>query len=108
MVTAAGHVPAPLQFADAVSRCVVLLQLAVRQLVDVDGNVQPSDVPSHDPPQGAVPAPVHAPRVPCGCPLVRRVHVPTLPPTSHASHDAPHVVSQQTPSMQFPDVHCPP
>ena len=66
MVLAAGQLPEPSQFVDAVSRCVVLLQLAVRQLVDVEGNEQPSDVPSHDPPHGAVPPPVHAARVPCG------------------------------------------
>jgi hypothetical protein len=70
--------------------------------------MQPSDVPLQDPPQGAAPEPVHAARVPCGCPLATRVHVPTLPPMSHASHAELHTVSQHTPSMQLPELHCPP
>jgi len=35
------------------------------------------------------------------------VQVPTLPATPHASHCPLHAVSQQTPSAQLPDVHCP-
>jgi hypothetical protein len=70
--------------ADAVSVCVLLLQLADRQLVLGAGYTQPSDDPLHDPPHGAAPDPVHAVRDPCGCPLGTRVHVPLLPATSHA------------------------
>lgn len=43
-------------------------------------------------------------RLPCGAP-VTLLHVPRLPPTSHAWHELPHAPSQQYPSTQMPDVH---
>ena len=103
-VAGEGQFPAPSQFAPAVA--VPPVQLAVRQFVDVGGYEQALDVPSQLPPHGAVPAPVHAPRDPCGCPLGTLVHAPTLPETSHAWHCAPHAALQQTPSTQKPDPHC--
>jgi hypothetical protein len=48
--------------------------------------------------------PEHAVRVPCGAPATA-VQVPTLPPTSHASHCPPHDELQHTPSTQLPDEH---
>jgi hypothetical protein len=53
--------------------------------------------------------PAHSPgeqlvRVPCGGPTTV-VHAPSSPGTSHASHCAPHALSQQTPSTQLPDRH---
>lgn len=46
-------------------------------------------------------------RVPCGGPTTA-VHVPALPPTSHASHWPVHVDEQQTPSTHLPEPHCVP
>jgi hypothetical protein len=46
------------------------------------------------------PVPAHAVRVlPCTAPATA-THVPTLPPTSHASHCPLQALSQQTPSTQ--------
>jgi hypothetical protein len=84
VVDAAGQFPAPSQFAPAVA--VPPVQLALRQFVDVGGYAHALVAPLQLPPHGVVPAPVHAPRVPCGCPLGTLVHVPMLPPMSHASH----------------------
>jgi hypothetical protein len=59
----------------------------------------PSQVATHSPTpaQGVLP--------PCGGPSVTVVHVPSSPPTSHASHCPSHDPSQQTPSTQKPLVH---
>jgi len=61
-------------------------------------------VPSHAPPQGAIPAFMHAGRVPTGVPVTGE-HVPSLPVTLHAWHCSPHAPLQQKPSTQRPDVH---
>jgi hypothetical protein len=106
VVDGAGQLPAPSQFAPAVA--VPPVQLAVRQFTDVGGYAHALVVPSHAPPHGAAPLPVHAPRVPCGCPLGTLLHVPIAPATSHAWHCPPHALLQQNPSMQLPDVHCVP
>ena len=62
-------------------------------------------VPLQDPPHGAVPPPVHAPRAPCGwVPEVVSEQTPTLPEISQASHCPPQAELQQTPSTQEPEV----
>jgi hypothetical protein len=43
--------------------------------------------------------------MPCGCPVVNVVHVPTDPETSHALHCSVHAAPQQKPSAQYPLVH---
>jgi hypothetical protein len=70
-VTAPGQLPAPSHVAANVSESVALLQLAARHAVDDGGYAHAvADDPSHVPPHGAAPPPVHAVRDPCGCPLV--------------------------------------
>jgi hypothetical protein len=98
-------VPVPLQFAGCVS--VVPVQLCARHRVLAPGNAP------HAVRLAAVhcawhaPEPVQAPREPCGWPEVTGEQVPTLPSTSHASQVPLHARSQQTPSTQLPDLHCP-
>lgn len=61
--------------------------------------------PLQDPPHGAVPPPVHAPRAPCGwVPEVVSEQTPTLPETSQASHCPPHAELQHTLSTHEPEV----
>jgi len=60
-------------------------------------------VPSQLPPQ-AEPSLAQAARVPCGAP-VTSTQLPTLPPTSHASHWPLQAWLQQKPSAQWPLVH---
>ena len=50
------------------------------------------------------PVPLHAERAPWGAPETA-LHVPSAPPTSHASHWPVQAVSQQRPSTQRPDAH---
>jgi len=85
------------------------VQVAAPHVVDELGYVhEPVVTPSQVGPH-LVPAPVpeHAGRVPWGAPTTA-VHLPTLPPTSHAWHAPPQAVSQQTPSTQLPDPHSEP
>lgn len=71
VTTAVGQLPAPSQLAANVSESVASVQLARRHDVEAGGYAHAvADDPSHVPPHGAAPTPVHAVRVPCGCPLV--------------------------------------
>lgn len=104
VVTAAGQLPAPSHVAAAVA--IPEAQLADRHDVEDGGYPHAlGDDPLHVPPHGATPPPVHAVRLPCGCPLDTVVHVPGV--TSHAWHCPAHALLQQYPSTQLPDVHCP-
>src|SRR5439155_10401131 len=83
--------------------------LATRHETADEGNARqlvrlfPSQVPlAHRSPAAAASGP-HA-RPPCGAPTTG-VHVPTCPPTSHASHDPEQATSQHTPSAQCPLAH---
>ena len=60
----------------------------------------PAQAPPHIEPSEA-----QAVRTPCGEPTTA-LQVPTLPGTSQASHWPEQLVSQQTPSTQWPVVHC--
>jgi hypothetical protein len=98
----AAHAPAPSQYA-------MLVRMpeahdAAAQLVEVpliEAHLVRS-APSHVAWQ--TPDPAHAVRAPWTAPATA-THVPTLPPTSQASHWPEHALSQQTPSTQFPDPH---
>lgn len=84
------------------------MQLAPHEVVAPAYEHVDAFVPSHAPAQGlppsSAPPPRHAARVPCGAP-VTVVHVPMLPPTSHAWHCPVHPVLQHTPSMHTPLAH---
>ena len=87
------HAPAPLHVAAAVK--VVPLQLFEPQVVADVGNVHAEvDAELHAPPQ-VVPLPVQSPRVPCGCPDVTGLQMPSVAGRSHASHLPLQAVLQQ-------------
>jgi hypothetical protein len=87
----AGHVPFEHEVA---ATAVAPLQEA--GLHETDGYVHAVAVAVvHDPPHGAVPAPTHAGRVPCGCPDGTCMQAPGFPVTSHAWHCPAHAELQQ-------------
>jgi hypothetical protein len=61
--------------------------------------------PSQEPPQ-AEPSVAHEGLAPCGAPATG-VQVPRAPATSQAWHWPPQAWSQQRPSTQKPEAHCP-
>jgi hypothetical protein len=98
----AGHAPAPSQLAARTP--VPAAHEAARQGDDAPGYVHARlFVPLQVPPQ-AEPSVAHAPRPPTGAPMTGQ-HVPTWPPTLHASHWPEQAVPQHTPSTQLPDEH---
>ena len=73
-------------------------QLAAGPQTFVGYEQVPSALPAQVPPQvGSVPQDVRV-LPPCGFPDWTGLHVPTKPARSHAMHEAPQAVSQQTPS----------
>lgn len=100
---AAAHEPSPSQNEAGVTLPVV--QLAGPQIVEVPGTAphERRSEPLHD--DWQAPLPVHAVRtVPWTLPMTAE-HLPTEPPTSHASHWPLQAESQQTPSTHLPDPH---
>ena len=97
--------PAPSQKAIPVSTPPV--HEAAAQLVDVP--LIEAHLVRSAPSQAAwqAPDPEQAVRAPCTAPATA-THVPTLPPTSHASHWPVQALSQQTPSTQLPEPHSAP
>jgi hypothetical protein len=94
-----GHVPMPSQLATMVA--VPPAQLAARHSTPCPGYTQESRlVPSQNPPH-ALPSVTHGVRAPRGEPLGTGLHLPSLPPTSQASHCPAHRASQHTPSAQI-------
>lgn len=103
VVTGAGQLPPPVQFANAVATPAV--QLAARHGVELDKYAHALTLtPSHAPLQ-LEPSPLHAARGAIGAP-VTAVHVPTEPLTLHAWHCPLHALLQHTPSTHCPDKHC--
>jgi hypothetical protein len=101
-VVAGEHAPEPSQLRALVA--VPPVQLALPHEVEEAGYVHAVRVdPLHDPPH-ALPSDAHAVLPPTGAPLTAW-QVPIDPETLQASHWPPQPVSQQTPSIQFPDVH---
>jgi hypothetical protein len=98
LVLTAGHWPAPLHAAAAVS--FEPWQLCGRHEVLLPGNVQLVREPVlHAPAQ--LPAPPQAARPPRGCPLVSGEHVPGFAGRSQASHCPSQAASQHTPSTHL-------
>ena len=90
---AVGHEPAPSQSAGWVS--VVPVQLCALHWVDDEKPQAVDELPSQGP--WHTPVPEHAPRAPCGCPVVTVWQWPTpVPPAmSHAWHLPLQAASQQ-------------
>lgn len=104
LVLTAGHAPAPLHEAAAVS--FEPRQLCGRHAVLLPGKVQLSREPErHAPAQEPVPA--QAPRPPCGWPLATGEQVPSVAGRSQASHLPSQASLQHTPSTHAPLVQSP-
>jgi hypothetical protein len=102
MVVTVVHAPEPLH-TDAVV-ALPSLQFAELQTMESAGKAQSLPLaPSHCPLQSPVPR--QAARVLMGSPLTV-LHFPAEPTSLQDSHCPSHLVSQQTPSTQLPDVHC--
>jgi hypothetical protein len=103
-VWSAGQWPAPSHDAETVATPAE--HEAARQDLAAPGKAQAvRSVPSQVPPQ-TVPSDSQARRVPTGAPATA-VQVPTRLAWSQASHWPVQALSQQTPSAQWPLVHCP-
>ncbi len=101
LVPVALQAPAPLQKTSVSTATVASLQLFIAvEHVELHCVVEPGYPhavaldPLQVPPQ-VVPTPAHAVRVPCGCPELTVVQLPSAPGTSHAWHCPPQAPLQQ-------------